>query len=294
MTRKKSLIVAHGDFDGIASAKELAQQLGISAEEIRVIFTQPFLVGKITIPDDIEEVHVVDIAVNKDKVEMTKQFIESLGDRLKGWYDHHVGWTGVRETMEASMRIHVDSMLPACACMWRKGIHQDEPNWLIDDAVVADTRKGDLSPRGQLIEQATKANIQDDTIRVAAVKWLLGDESQKAILDKAAEKYAAIQKETQQLAATYAITGKVAVVDTRKISVYGSFDMTQLLLAGQKKAAFAVALFTDPKKKEDRVIIATQSGKNLVELFGLPSGAPFRVDLEVARLPEVMEKLNRE
>lgn len=287
----KTLIFGHGDFDGIASAALLAKQLGISAEEIRVVFTQPFLVEKLVIPDDIEEVYVVDIAVNNRDVEMTKRFYESLGSRLKVWYDHHEGWhTPEMNDLTTSQGGKVIAQT-ARACAAMLGHSSDE---LVQDAIVADTRTGTLSSRGQLIEQACKANMADDSIRVAAVKWLLGDESQKAILEKAAEKYVEIQKDTERLASAYVITGKVAVIDTRSMSVYGSFDMTQLLLAGQKKVAYSVALFTDPKKKEDRVVIATQSGKNLVELFGLPSGAPFRVDLEVARLLEVMEKLNSE
>ncbi|MFH1284398.1 MAG: hypothetical protein ABIH78_02300 [Candidatus Peregrinibacteria bacterium] len=287
----KKLFVGHGDFDGVASVALLAKQHGISADQIRVIFTQPFLVDKVKIPDDIEEIYVVDIAVNNRDVDMTRRFYESLGDRLKVWYDHHEGWhtEEMNNLTTAQGGKVIAQTARACAAMLASSLDQ-----LVQDAIAADTRKGELSSRGQLIEQATKANIKDDTIRVAAAKWLLGDESQKAILDKAAEKYAAIQKKTERLATTFAITGNVAVIDTRNQSVYGSFDMTQLLLAGQKKASFAVALFTDPKKKEDRVIIATQSGKNLVELFGLPSGAPFRVDLEVARLPEAMEKLNEE
>ncbi len=285
----KRLFIGHGDFDGVASAALKGKQLGISAEEIRVIFTQPFLVGKLIIPDDIEEIYVVDIAPNKDNIQMTKSFIEALGERLKVWYDHHIGWNTPETSGLTTAQGGKVVAQTARACAAMLGPSSDE---LVQDAIIADTREGQLSPRGLLIEQACKANIQDDSIRVAAVKLLLGDESQKAVLEKAALKYVAIQRETERLVATYAITGKVAVIDTRDKSVYGSFDMTQLLLAGQKKAPFAVALFTDPKKKENRVIVATQSGKNLVELFGLSSGAPFRIDLEVARLPEILEKLN--
>lgn len=282
----KKLIIAHGDFDGIASAVGIAKQLGISAEQVRVIFTQPFLVDKVIIPDDIEEIYVVDIAVNNRDAEMTQKFIWSIQNKLFKWYDHHQGWPD--QMTRESRDVFKISCKESCA-----ELIEGDNQLLVADAKAADTRRGKLSWQGLLIEQATKANITDDSTRVVAVKWLLGDESQKAVLEKAAEKYSAIQIETKKLVRLYRITGKVAVVDTRD-SIYGSFDMTQLLLDGQVKAAFAVAIFADPKKKEDRVVVATQSGKNLVDLFGLPSGAPFRVDLEVARLSEVMEKLNRE
>lgn len=283
----KRLFIGHGDFDGVASVALLAKQLGVSAEEIRMIFTQPFLVGKIVIPDGIEEIYVVDIAVNNRDMEMTKRFIESLGNRLIVWYDHHEGWhtpetTGL--TIAQGGKV-IAQTARACAAML--GPSSDE---LVQDANAADTRQGQLSPRGQLIEQATKANIADDSIRVAAVKFLLGDESQKAVLEKAAESYAEKQKATEELSATYEIVGKVAVVDTRNST--HEYDLTQLLLAGQKLAKFAVAKVVNPQSKEERITIATQSGKNLVELFGLPSGATFRVSMEASRLPEVLEKLN--
>jgi hypothetical protein len=287
--RMNRLLIGHGDFDGIASVALLTKQLGISVEELRVIFTQPFLVGKIVIPDDIEQIYVVDIAVNNRDVEMTKRFIETLGERLKVWYDHHEGWhTPEMIDLTTSQGGKVIAQT-ARACAVMLGQSSDE---LVQDAIAADTRKGTLSPRGLLIEQACKANMANDSTRVSAVKWLMGDESQKAVLDKAAESYAEKQKATEELSVTYEIIGKVAVVDTRNSN--HEYDLTQLLLAGQKLAEFAVAKVMNPQSKEERITIATQSGKNLVELFGLPSGSTFRVSLEATRLPEVMEKLNCE
>lgn len=284
MSENKVLIVAHGDFDGVISAVGVAELFGITPKEIRVIFTQPFLVDKVKIPDDIEEVYVVDIAVNNRDPEMTTKFIESIGARLETWYDHHAGWS------RRGGAFAIDENFSACAEWFRQeGKYPGLGPLMVVDAIAADTRKGRLSPNSLLIEQATKANMADDSIRVAAVKWLLGDESQQAILEAAAEKYVAIQKETERLSATYEVSGKVAIVDAR--GSHGH-DLTQLLLAGQKLAEFAVAKVIDPRSKEERITVATQSGKNLVELFGLPSGAPFRVSVEAARLPEVLEKLN--
>lgn len=285
---KGPIIIAHGDMDGIVSAALQAGLLNISAEDLTVVFCQPFTVDKIKIPDDIEQVYVVDVAVNNRDPQMTERFIENLGDRIAVWTDHHQGWPEKYKDVN-NWHFYIKEGVGACANLFAGKSNFAVKDAIIADAVAADTRKGELSSRGLLIEQATKANLQDDSIRVAAVKWLLGDESQKAILEKAAEKYAEIQKETQRLSSTYTVDGKVAIVDARESHDH---DLTQLLLAGQKLAEFAVAKVIDPRSKEERITIATQSGKDLVTLFGLPSGSQSRVSLEAIRLPEVLEKLN--
>ncbi|MCK5026936.1 MAG: hypothetical protein KAS07_00805 [Candidatus Pacebacteria bacterium] len=287
----------------------LAKSLGISSEEVNVIFTQPFLVDKVKIADDIDEVYVVDIAVNNRDVEMTKKFITKLGDKLVKWYDHHEGWHTTNEKFlhNSSSKSCAELIfseiteglgnVPTDPDEWAEWVntewrayYYDWMMFLVSNANVADTRKGKLSERAQLIENACKASIQDDSIRVAAVKWLLEDENQKSLLETAAEKYAVIQKETKRLATTYEVDGNVAFVNTRKGSTK-AFDLTQLLLEGQKKAAFAVAVTVDPRTSEKIITVATQSDKNLVDLFGLPSGAPFRVTLPVARLEEALKEL---
>ena len=63
------------------------------------------------------------------------------------------------------------------------------------------------------------------------------------------------------------------------------------MLAGQKLATFAVVKTINPETGEKMVTIATKSDTNLVELFGLGSGAKFRVSLPVDRLNEVLEKI---
>lgn len=288
MSKNKKLIIAHGDMDGIACATLQAELLNIT-KDLMIIFCQPFTVDKIKIPEDVERVYVVDVAVNNRDLQMTENFIEQLGDRLVQWTDHHQGWSKVDDK-----RFVIHSTAPACAVILGSGMppRLSHLQQLVSDAIAADTRKGELSSRGQLIEQATKANMTDDSIRVAAVKWLLGDESQKAVLEKAAKSYVEKKKATEELSAIYQVVGRVAIVDTRNST--HEYDLTQLLLAGQKLALFAVARIKNPQSKEERITVATQGGKNLVELFGLPSGAPFRVSLEVSRLPEVLEKLNSE
>lgn len=286
------LIVAHGDLDGIVSAALLAEQLGISAEEVQVIFTQPFLVDKVEIPDGIESVYVVDIAVNNRNPEMTKRFIADLGDRLVMWYDHHQGWADYDIDR---FSIHPDQ--PACA-VW---LARRSGSQRVLDAIAADTREGKLSETGTLIEQAIKSDMSNDQIRKWAVKLLMGAEEYLYPLKGAERAYALIMNETVRLATGYVtdpqnktpfktIPAKIAFVDSTDSN--HKYDLTQLLLAGQKLADFAVVKTINPQTREEMVTVATKTKVNLVELFGLPSGATFRVSLPVNRLEEVVEKLH--
>jgi hypothetical protein len=64
-----------------------------------------------------------------------------------------------------------------------------------------------------------------------------------------------------------------------------------LLLAGQKLAPFAVVVTVHPQQGEGLTIATSCKDVNLVELFGLGSGAPFRVSLPAKRLEEALAKL---
>lgn len=273
---KSLLIVAHGDLDGIVSAVLVARKY--PERDIRATFVQPFTLDKVEVADD-DEVVVVDVAVNNRNPQMTMDFTVRLGDRLLCWYDHHQGW----ELVDADDKFIIDSTAPSCAAV----IGGDKT--LVADATAADTRKGELSSRASLIEKATKANLADNSIREAAFAWLIGDESQSPILEAAAERYAAIQAETEQLSATYQATGNVALVDARNSN--HQYDLTQLLLAGQKLAAFAVARVVNPAGEEFLTIATSDKEVNLVEVFDLGSGAPFRISIPASRLEEVLETL---
>ena len=161
---------------------------------------------------------------------------------------------------------------------------------MVADATVADTCKGKLGWRGDLIEKAIKSDLSNEKIKEAAFWWvLLNREEDRVSLEKAAKKYAEIQTETERLAATYQVTDKVALVDARESN--HQYDLTQLLLAGQKLAPFAVVLVARPKQGEGLTIATSRKDVNLVELFSLGSGAPFRISLPAKRLEEALAKL---
>ena len=293
----KILIVAHGDLDGITSAALLAEQLKIESEDLNVVFTQPSLVDQVVIPEEVEKVYVVDIAINNRDPEMTADFVRRLGGKLVRWYDHHEGWQ--EEDYEADSRF---TTRPGPACAARIGNQHDIR---VKDAIVADTREGELSPTGQLIDRAIKADMSNNQIREWAVKLLMGDEDYRNPLKGMERAYQMVENETYRLSRGFMIDGNICYnpADNEKVGIVAfvdatgsnhEYDLTQLLLAGQKLAKFAVVKTANPVTSEKMVTVATKSKTNLVELFGLPSGASFRVTLPATRLVEAIEKLQKE
>ena len=283
------LIVAHGDIDGVTSAAILFGQLGIEPEDLNVVFTQPDLVDQVVIPDEVDQVYVVDIAINNRDPEMTADFVRRLGGKLVRWYDHHQGWEDYHGDDRFTTR-------EGLSCASRIGLAHDIR---VKDAVVADTREGELSPTGQLIERAIKSDMSNDQIRLWAVRLLMGDETCRNPLKGAERAYQMVENETKWLAGYGQVKENVWFLDVpgTYYKTYGSdgsfhtYDLTQLLLAGQKLAEFAVVETIDHKTDEELVTVATKTKINLVELFELKSGAPFRVTLPALRLAEVIEKL---
>ena len=294
MSENKILIVAHGDLDGMTSAALLAEQLGIESKDLSVVFTQPFLVDQVVIPSEIEKVYVVDLAVNNRDVEMTARFIERFGDKLVQWIDHHHGW----DDKVYDKRFVIDPTAPACAAMLGNGY-----DTRVQDAIASDTRKLELLPTGQLIDRAIKSDMSEDGIRLWAVKLLMGAEQFRNPLEMAEKAYELVENETTRLSRGFMVDGSicynpvdnevigcVAFVDTTNST--HKYDLTQLLLAGQGLAHFAVVKIVNSRDNEEMITIATKSGVNLVELFELLSGAPFRVTLPVERLEEAVEKIH--
>lgn len=279
----KYLLVTHGDFDGIASAVGIMAAYGLPLSETQIVFTQPFLLGNILIDDDVEQIFVADIAVNNRDPQMTKNFISLCGDRLAKWVDHHQGWP---EWFRDNSRFLIIPEAKSCASIVCTDLQ------MMNDADVVDSRSGELSPRGRLINRAIKAEKAEsgDSIRLTAVKWLLGDDSQKPILEEAEKKYCLIVKpETDKIVRTYRIIGNTAIADARKSKK--PYDMTELLLEGEKLARFALVHTAQPKFGEGITIATLDGSIDLSMIFELPSGSPSRVSLRGKKPEEALQKL---
>lgn len=270
----KNLIITHGDVDGVISAALLTKIRQLDLRETDVIFTQPFLVDKVK-TDGYDQIYVCDIAVNNRDPQMTEKFIQSLGDRLIVWHDHHQGWG---QYINEDSRFHIDEMAPSCATV----IGGDQ-KW-IDAANAIDSRKGH-SDLGQLLDQATKVNLSDETVRIYAFEYALGL-NDGSMLEKKQKEYKAIQEKTRQLVDSGEVQGRVLVVNAQGQE---GFDRTQIFIMGYEKAPFVTVLGEFQGKVTTTV--ATNTKTNLVEVFGLESGAPFRITLEGNQLERVIKTL---
>ena len=293
--KNKRVIITHLDLDGITCAALLAEQLGIEPEELKVVFTAPNLLYDVCIPVVTDEVYITDIAVNRDDPGMTKTFYDYLGDRLKQWYDHHLGWEGSDMTIQYGGKV-IAKNSPACAAMLGHSADQR-----VIDAVVADTREGEFLKNGRLIDRATKSNVKDRTIKEWAVKLLMGAEEYREPLLNAEIGYQVIENETNRLAEGYELMYKkphgeallrkykIAYVDIT--SDRKPCDLTQLLLKGQGIADFAIVKRHPPNSEVEIITIATKTDINLVKILGLRSGSPYRVTISGDLLNDVTKKL---
>ncbi|HET9989969.1 MAG TPA: hypothetical protein VFQ65_15670 [Kofleriaceae bacterium] len=247
----------------------------------------------------------------------TQPFLTALGDRLAAWVDHHdhekhaafahdprfvlatkaqhgacpemVTPELVRTTGPIDCILtHVDLDGLYAAAKWILG--GEEPYRGADaDARAVDTRIGTPGPTATRIDRALRAKFRDDQLKRAVVQYLV-EGMKKGVHDeiiRAAEaEFEARDASTQVLAKRYTIRGRVAVVDTQGSA--GQFDKTDLLLAGQQKAAVSIV------RDSGMLTIAApfESGWDFVSLFELGGGMPTRVTIPEQKLDTVIAKIN--
>ena len=155
------------------------------------------------------------------------------------------------------------------------------------DAVAVDTRSGELTPQGRLVDCALRARYHDENLKIAAVRALC-DTAQASLfwetVREAAREYEQLLQNTLHWAEKYVVTGDVAWV---VVPDGARFDRTELLLYGQKLARIAVV------ENSGMLALAApfDSGVDFLRLFQTGGGMPTRVALPVSRRAEVREKL---
>ena len=287
----------------------------------QLMFGSPRLLPK---PGTLEgRVVVLDIAFaatvgTSISFELTTQpFLTALGDRLAAWVDHHdhekhgafandprfvlatkaqhgacpemVTPELVRTTGPIDCILtHVDLDGLYAAAKWILG--GEEPYRGADaDARAVDTRIGTPGPTAVRIDRALRAKFRDDQLKRAVVQYLV-EGMKKGVHDdvirEAAAEFERRDAATQMLAQRYTIRGRVAVVDTQGSA--GQFDKTDLLLAGQQKAAVSIV------RDSGMLTIAApfESGWDFVALFELGGGMPTRVTIPEQKLDAVIKKIN--
>jgi hypothetical protein len=257
-------------------------------------------------------------------LQVTKKFLDGLGDRLVGWIDHHDherhdeyradprfvlakksehGACPEMITPELVVRIgpvdtivcHTDFDGLASAAKWMLGGH--EPYVGCDlDAHAIDTRTGTVSERGMLFDRALRARPRDVKLYDLVVRSLVDGAQNEALLTpirEAAAEMIPIEKETRRAARSYRRYtrrggGSVALVDVSR--GFAHLDKTELLLLGQELEQISIVV------DEMNVTMAApfNSGVNFLTLLGLDGGMPTRVSVARSQLDDVLDKLSVE
>jgi len=247
----------------------------------------------------------------------TMAFVEGLGPRLVAWVDHHVHtWPDYDE----DSRFHFFSrgVAPSCPQILTPDFvaslgefnmiiaHGDFDGVMsavmlalkgelpyeaaVADANAADTRIGEMSPLGNIIEQAMKANLSDDQVRHSVYQMLIS----AWVVSQASEKYQQKEAVTRQVTSEFGLPiGVVTIADARHIEE--AFDLTAALLHGQKKVDGASVAIVLHKAKDgsDLLTVAGPAAYNFPELLGAAGGAPFRATGSASQLQELIRKINR-
>jgi hypothetical protein len=245
--------------------------------------------------------------------QVTRPFIEGLGNRLAAWVDHHdherhIDYAGDPRFILATKAEHgacpemvtpelvrhagpIDSILAHhdldglySAAKWIRGGEEPYPG-ADQDARAVDTRIGEPGPIARHIDRALRARFRDGELKRAVVLWLSGGMPRGALADtieEAAREFGERDQGTARLARRFSVTGVVAYLDTA--GGRHPFDKTDLLLRGQELAEVSVV------RDSGMVTFAARygSGWDFVSLFGLEGGMPTRVTLPASRLEEAL------
>ncbi len=248
---------------------------------------------------------------------VTLPFIETLGDRLRAWVDHHDhdehpryasdprfvlstkaehGACPEMITPELVTRIgpvdtivcHTDFDGLASAAKWIRGGVEAYPG-CDDDARAIDTRMGTPSPPAERMDRALRARPHDAGLFGVIVRHLatgLEDAALWVPIQAAADELVPIERETRRAAQAFQrLPPGVAYVDVTK--GFGRIDKTLLLLLGQERDRVSIVV------DKDNVSIAARfdSGLNFLELFELEGGMPTRVSLPRNRHDDALRRL---
>jgi len=299
----KKLVVSHGDLDGIISASIISVNYNIPVENI--IFTQPFLLDKITIPEDTKEIYVVDIAVNNRGPDMTKEFIERYRDKIKLWVDHHEGYKLLKEWLGEDKVIAGDS--PSCPQLMRESGFTVPEEW-VAAANAADRpteyEETELSIflnraliYGILSEDEELKEMIMKTIVMYLVKSYKNEDytEEERLLEEYGKLYEEIEENTIESAdEIQEISGFKYKVGYIKLEREKKVDITKLFMLAYKR--YDILIIQKYNKEDEEItLIGTKLKEiNLLQIFNLKSGAPFRVSFPGPHdevLEDVIEKL---
>jgi len=291
-------IIYHGDFDGVVSAAFVV--LGRGASEALLLPSEPFTVDrtlkKISAEGHFSRIFSADIAPNNRKSEMTRKFIHDCSALCDTFYlyDHHHGWENFKTP--GNCELSVDVAAKSCAgflfkAMWPKGGWPAGADVLAADADIVDSGGCDgISDDGGLIFRALKSNLRDESIREAALRYIVSgffDLSAREFLMKRAVLYDEILKKSLELQAraTEPSPG-ICYVDTDGEVC----DMTAVIRECYKK--YNIVIIEYATTGNSFYVIATRDPEiNILEKLRIKSGSRYRVTVPKRDLRDIIAKL---
>ena len=281
-------IIAHGDLDGIISASILSINYNIPPENI--IFTQPFLLDKITIQEDVEEIYIVDIAVNNRNPNITKEFIERYRDKIKLWIDHHEGYQLLKDWLGEERIIAGNS--PSCPQLMRESGFTVPEEWVAAANAADRPTEYKETELSRFLNRALKYGIlsEDEELKEMIMKTIVrylvksyknaDYTKEERLLEEYGKLYEEIEENTIESAGEIQeIPGFRYKVGYIKLEREKKVDITKLFILAYKRYDFLIIQKCNKEDEEITLIGTKLKEVNLVSIFNLKSGAPFRVSL---------------
>ncbi len=295
---------------------------GASLPQPTVAFATPRRLPK---PQSVPgRVVVLDIAFAADGTgasfeKVTGVFLKGLGDRLAAWVDHHDHAFHSRYRDDPRFVLATKAQHGACpemvtpdlvartgpvdsivchadldglysAAKWLRGGVEPYPG-ADDDARAVDTRLGDPSALGTLIDHALRVRGRDEDFLSRVVRFLsdgAADPGQRDDIALAGAPFTAVAARTRALAdERYTLHGSVAVCDVTDVPPR-DYDKTDLLLLGQRRGTVAVVY------DSQNVTLAApfDSGVDFLSMLGVSGGMPTVLSVPRARLDEALRALS--
>jgi oligoribonuclease NrnB/cAMP/cGMP phosphodiesterase (DHH superfamily) len=281
-------IIAHGDLDGIISASILSINYNIPPENI--IFTQPFLLDKITIQEDVEEIYIVDIAVNNRNPNITKEFRERYRDKIKLWIDHHEGYQLLKDWLGEERIIAGNS--PSCPQLMRESGFTVPEEWVAAANAADRPTEYKETELSRFLNRALKYGIlsEDEELKEMIMKTIVrylvksyknaDYTKEERLLEEYGKLYEEIEENTIESAEEIQeILGFRYKVGYIKLEREKKVDITKLFILAYKRYDFLIIQKCNKEDEEITLIGTKLKEVNLVSIFNLKSGAPFRVSL---------------
>jgi len=249
---------------------------------------------------------------------VTLPFLQALGDRLAGWVDHHDHPEQARYAGDERFVLTTKAKAGACPEMIHPELvarlgpadsilaHLDldglyaAAKWSLDghspypeadaDARAVDTRTGEPSRVGQIIDQALRARYRDDALRYQVLSFLTRGCRKRSpewtAIREASDTFERMAEHTRQVAERYRVEGRVALV--RIPPGARDIDKTYLLLLGQERADVAVV------QQSGMITVAARydSGFDFPTILGLGGGMPTRASAPQDRLQRLLDAVN--